>query len=114
MQYVLVVRADPDLPYDGRPGELEEWIEEGVRRGMNLEGHRLRGPQDATTVRRKDAETVVADGPFAEVKEFVGGFDLIEADDLAAAVDYASRHPVARCGAIEVREVWAGYDERSR
>jgi len=49
---------------------------------------------------------LVADGPFAETKEQIAGFDIIECDDLDEAIDVASRHPVARFGSIEVRPFW--------
>jgi hypothetical protein len=51
---------------------------------------------------------VKTDGPFAETKEFVAGFDVIECDDLETAAAIAAKHPVARFGAIEVREFWRG------
>jgi len=54
----------------------------------------------------RDDRAAVTDGPFVETKEAVGGFDLIEAEDMDEAVEIASRHPVAAIGSIEVRPLW--------
>lgn len=105
MQYVMLVRVDPDLPVPEDPG-AEAWVEEGDRTGMRLEGNAVESPSTATTVRVREGRTLLTDGPFPETKEYVAGYDLLEAENLDQAVDYASRHPVARFGALEVREVW--------
>jgi hypothetical protein len=110
MQYVMLVRVDPDLPVP-EGSDVEPWVEEGARTGMRLEGDPLEGEETATTVRVRDGETLLSDGPFVETKEFVAGYDLLEAPDLETAVDFASRHPVARFGALEVREVWSDFVE---
>ena len=73
----------------------------GVSPGLQLDS-----PETATTVRVKDGKTLVTDGPFAEIKEAIGGYLLFEAADLDAAIDLASRIPAARMGgAIEVRPI---------
>jgi hypothetical protein len=73
----------------------------GVSPGVGLEA-----PENATTVRVQDGETLATDGPFAETKEAIAGYLIFEADDLAAAVALASRIPAARMGgAVEVRPV---------
>ena len=67
-------------------------------------GEQMAGPQDATTVRVQDGQTLVTDGPFAEIKEAVGGYCFFEADDLDAAIELAARFPAARLGGgIEIR-----------
>ena len=67
-------------------------------------GERMDGPDTATTVRVQDGRTLTTDGPFAEIKEAIGGYLFLEADDLDAAIELASRIPAARMGgAIEVR-----------
>jgi hypothetical protein len=76
---------------------------------MRLEGGPVRHPDTATTVRVRDGKTLISDGPFPEVKEWVAGYDLLEAESLEQAVDYASRHPVAHFGALELREVWGDF-----
>ena len=60
----------------------------------------------STSLRRRDGSVVASDGPFAETKEQVGGFCLIEAADLDEAVTVAAEHPAATYGTIEVRELW--------
>jgi hypothetical protein len=73
----------------------------GVTPGMWMEG-----PEAATTVRVEDGETVTTDGPFATVKEAVGGYLVFEADDLDAAIELAARIPAARMGgAVEIRPI---------
>jgi hypothetical protein len=67
-------------------------------------GERMAGPETATTVRVQDGRTLTTDGPFAEVKEAVGGYLFLEADDLDAAIDVAAKVPAARMGGgVEVR-----------
>jgi hypothetical protein len=69
-------------------------------------GHGLEPPETATTVRVRGGETIVTDGPFVETKEALGGYFLLEADDLDTAIEIASRVPAARIGgAVEVRPV---------
>lgn len=109
MQYVMLVRVDPDLPVPESGADPSAWVEEGTRTGLRVAGDALEDIDTATTVRVRGGETLITDGPFTETKEIVVGYDLIEAPDLDAAVDYASRHPVASFGALEVREVWADF-----
>ncbi|WP_234327059.1 YciI family protein [Streptomyces sp. NRRL WC-3742] len=80
--------------------------EEMAGRGVLLGGERLRPTTDATTVRVRDDEVLVADGPFAETKEQVGGYYLVDCQDLDEAIEIASRIPGARHGTIEVRPIW--------
>jgi len=75
--------------------------------GALIASGRLEPSVNAHTVRVKDGRRQVLDGPFAEAKEVVGGYYLIEAADEAAALDWAARCPAAGHGAIEVRAVWA-------
>jgi hypothetical protein len=74
---------------------------------QRLEGDRLRPVRDATTLWPKDGGgTFVSDGPFAETKEQICGYDLLECADLDEALEVAAKHPMAKLGAIEVRPVW--------
>ena len=66
----------------------------------------MRPTEDATTVRVREVEVLLSDGPFAETKEWIAGYDIIECEDLDEAIEVASRHPVARFGSIEVRPLW--------
>jgi hypothetical protein len=82
------------------------WVQEMDGRGVRQLGSRLRPVSDATTVQVRGGEVLLSDGPFAETKEQIGGFDLIECKDLDEAIEVASRHPGARFGTIEVRPLW--------
>ncbi|MEA2295850.1 MAG: hypothetical protein QOE86_3489 [Solirubrobacteraceae bacterium] len=69
-------------------------------------GVQMQDPETATTVRVQDGKTLTTDGPFAEIKEAIGGYLFFEADDLDAAIELAARIPAARMGgAIEVRPI---------
>ncbi len=108
MQYLLVHVSDEAIaaakPWDeAAQASLDAWLEESVDQKVNLHGSRLRPPSDATTVKVRRGELIVTDGPFAETKEQVAGYDLLECTDMAEAVQWASKHPSARTGAIEVR-----------
>jgi len=75
--------------------------------GVLVAGNRLRPAKTATTVRVVDGKTQVIDGPYAEVKEQLGGYYIIDVADLDAALGWAARCPGASFGAIEVRPIWA-------
>ena len=69
-------------------------------------GQRMEGPETATTVRVQDGNTLTTDGPFAELKEAIGGYGFFEADDLDAAIELAAKIPAASMGgAVEVRPI---------
>jgi hypothetical protein len=107
MQYVLFICTDPDAdPYDPALDDIEGWFEPLEAAGKHLAGDRLRPVEDATTVRVRGGERLITDGPFAETREWIAGFDVIEAADLDEAIDIAAGHPMARFGRIEVRPVW--------
>ena len=111
MRYMLMI-CDDESGQVGPPAEVEAdprfraWDEEMGRRGVLRGGGRLRPSSDATTVRVRDDEVLISDGPFAESKEQMGGYDLIECADLDEAIEVASKHPVAKFGVIEVRPLW--------
>jgi hypothetical protein len=84
----------------------ESWVQEMDARGVRLQGDRLRPVSDATTVRVREQDVLIADGPFAETKEQIAGYDIVECADLDEAIEVAGKHPVARYGAIEVRPFW--------
>jgi hypothetical protein len=83
--------------------EIPGWTEEMERRGVLLLGRPLDLPQTAATVRVRDGETLVTDGPFAETKEFIAGFDLVECADLDEAIEVAAKGPVSWFKTIEIR-----------
>jgi hypothetical protein len=81
----------------------ESWVAEMDGRGVRREGMPLRPVREAATVRVRDGEVLVSDGPFAETKEQIAGYDVIECSSLDEAIQVAAKHPVAALGAIEVR-----------
>jgi hypothetical protein len=84
------------------------WSEEMEQRGVVRGGAGLAPPNDATTVRVRDDNLLLTDGPFAETKEMIGGFVLIECADLDEAIEIAAKHPAAGYGTIEIRPVIDG------
>lgn len=105
MKYMLLVCGDDTADASGM-APVEPWVEELGDRGVRLHGHRLALPADAVTVRVRGGEVLRTDGPFAETKEYVAGFDILECDTLEEAVEAAAKHPVATIGAMEVRPFW--------
>ncbi|XUL93059.1 YciI family protein [Streptomyces galilaeus] len=105
MKYMLLVCGDDTADASGM-APVEPWVEELGDRGVRLHGHRLALPADAVTVRVRGGEVLRTDGPFAETKEYVAGFDVLECDTLEEAVEAAAKHPVATIGAMEVRPFW--------
>ncbi|MFD9462527.1 nuclear transport factor 2 family protein [Streptomyces sp. NPDC060027] len=106
MKYMLLVCGDDTADASGM-APVEPWVEElGAERGVRLHGHRLRLPADAVTVRVRDGEVLRTDGPFAETKEYVAGFDILDCADMEEAIRAAAKHPVAAIGAMEVRAFW--------
>jgi hypothetical protein len=114
MKYLLLVCWDAermDAQAEPEPGDAAEeggfpWLDDLQARGCWITGDQLAPPRRARSVRVRDGKPIVTDGPFAETKEAVGGFDLIEADSLDEAVEIAAGHPVAQSGTIEVRPLW--------
>ena len=115
MRYVLLI-ADPETAHPSpEPPDPAVWGQVMTEynaytqmlkdRGAFLGGEALQPNPTATTVRVKDGETIITDGPFVEAKEAVGGFDLVEARDLDEALQLAAACPGAKFGAIEVRPV---------
>ncbi len=105
MKYLFLVKVDPDAEVPDEEADPTPWLDEVSRRGARVIGERL---HDASTktVRVRNGEQLVTEGPFAESKELIGGFDVIDCADDAEAVEIASLHPVAHFGAIEIRRFW--------
>lgn len=109
MKYLMLVCHDVAFePSAEVMAETAAWVEEMDGRGVRLTGERLRPAQDATSVRVRQGEVVISDGPFAELKEQIAGFDLLDCANLDEAIEVASKHPAARLGSIEVRPFWTG------
>ena len=105
MKYMLLICGDKSAADHANEG-CGGWTEEMERRGVLRGVAGLRPPADATTVRVRDGSVLLSDGPFAESKEQVGGFCLIECADLDEAIEVAAQHPAAGYGTIEIRPLW--------
>ena len=113
MKYLLMIYADEATrPEEGSPEsqamftEYFEFTNAITEEGINEGGAALHPVDTATTVRVRDGEVVTTDGPFAETKEQLGGFYIVDCDDLDQALAVAARIPDARNGSVEVRPVW--------
>jgi len=109
MKYMMLIVSDPeaaDRPTDPAVDQVEDWVTKHDASGKRLDGQRLRPPESATTIRRRGGELLITDGPFAETREWIAGFDVLECDDLDEAIAIASTHPMSAAGTIEVRPFW--------
>ena len=113
MQYLLLIYANEDAVLNAPKETVNEimaayraYIEAMKKTGAWVASSRLRPTSEATTVRISNGKKSVLNGPFAETKEQLGGFLLIEAPDLDAALSWAARCPGAAHGSIEVRPIW--------
>lgn len=112
MQYMLMIVGDADITAQAPPEDMKNlfgaymaYTRAMREAGVMIAGDPLHPASTATTVRVRDGKTQVLDGPFAESKEQLGGYYLIEAPDLDTALSWAERCPGAQYGAIEVRPV---------
>ncbi len=113
MRYVLMICTDEATeralgPEEGGTmmAEYAAFAEEMGARGVLQGGERLRPTTDATTVRVRNQEVLASDGPFAETKEQIGGYFVVECKDLDEAIEIAAKIPGARSGTVEVRPIW--------
>jgi hypothetical protein len=104
VKYMMFVCTDtePDTDRENEP-DIETWVAENDANGRRLQGSELAATAAATTVRVRNGELLVTDGPFAETKELIVGFDLLECADLQEAIEVARAHPMARAGRLELR-----------
>ncbi|MEU9830244.1 YciI family protein [Streptosporangium sp. NPDC048047] len=104
MKYMMFVCSDaePDTDTADMP-DIEKWVAENDSRGRRLDGSVLGSTSAATTVRVRNGRLLVSDGPFAETKEVIVGYDLLECADLDEAIEVARAHPMARNGRLELR-----------
>jgi hypothetical protein len=112
MKYMLLIYVDPQAAPTGGTPEWEKehqgygtYTQELVASGAMLGGDPLHGNEAATTVRVRDGETLTSDGPFAETKEHLAGYYILDVADLDAAIAWAAKIPSALHSAIEVRPV---------
>lgn len=99
----------PPTPFDDQAvkDEGEAWRQDLEARGLHVLGSALGGRDTATTLRVRNGETLVSDGPFAGTNEFIAGIDVVSCADRQQAIDLAAAHPIARYHAIEVRPFWS-------
>jgi hypothetical protein len=107
MEFLLLIYENETrfaTGYD--PEELNEYRAFGTRNGSAIRGgHALQPTQTAKTVRVRDSQNLTTDGPFAETKEQLGGFYLVEANSVEEAAAMAAELPAARFGSVEVRPI---------
>ena len=113
MQYLLLIYGNEAAMASASEDDRGQMIaaygaytEAMMKAGVMVGANRLRPSSAATTVRSPNGKTQVLDGPYAETKEQLGGYYLIEAADLDAALSWAERCPGAAVGSIEIRPVW--------
>jgi len=119
MEYMALIYADEDrwegLPAGERDGIMEQYMafsRDAREAGVLVDGDELAPTRDATTVRVRDAQAAVTDGPYAEVKEALGGYFVLECPTIDDAVSWAARIPGAEHCAVEVRPVYVDIEER--
>ena len=112
MKYLVMIYCDDGLLEALPEGEFDRRMKSCLGKadtlraqGRLLDSQQLEAPASARTVRVRDGRTRVVDGPFAETKEYLGGFNLIEAADMDEAVRIAQSFPWSQTGAIEIRPV---------
>jgi hypothetical protein len=115
MKYILLIYGNEAALQGRSKAESEEshaayiaYTEALKKAGVIVGGDRLQRSALATTVRVANGKTKVLDGPYAETKEQLGGFYMIDVPDLDAALSWAARCPGASQGVMEVRPIWAG------
>ena len=111
MKYMLLIYQDPatepKTPEEGaaRTAEYGVFTQKIVASGELVGGDRLADPDTATSVRVRNNETLTTDGPFAETKEFLGGYYIVDVPDLDRATEIAAQIPGARSATVEVRPI---------
>ena len=107
MRYLLLISADEEVAVRALAdrGSFPEWLADLRERGVLVDHQGLHPSSMATTVRVRGDEVLPTDGPFAEAKEQIGGFALIDCADLDEAIAIAAGHPAARFGQVEIRPV---------
>jgi hypothetical protein len=110
MKYILLMYAEPGAwPPEEHQGAIKESVDLCHRlhaQGKYLSAAPLQGPSTATCVRIRDGNRIVSDGPFAETKEQLGGYFLIDVDNLDEAIAVASQVPGSRRGTAEIRPLY--------
>ncbi len=112
MNYICLVYQDekklestPEADFDAIVGECGEWVGELEKGGNHVYSTGLQSVRTAATLRLRDGKVSVTDGPFAETKEVLAGFTILQARDLNEAIQLASKLPAVQLGSVEVRPV---------
>ena len=107
MKFLMLVSLDPsrDKSDDDLTGtlEVEDWVTKYDDAGVRLIGNQVRMAEDATSVTRREGKLLVTDGPYAEAREWIVGFDVLECADLDEAIKVAGEHPMSVGGRLELR-----------
>ena len=104
MKYMMFVCTDTEPETDeSQVPDIHAWVAENEASGRRVDGSVLAPTSSATTVRVRGGELLISDGPFAETKEVIAGFDILECADLDEAIEVARTHPMAWGGRVELR-----------
>ena len=106
MRFMLLICHNSSFTARTVKGDSAAWLEEMERRGVRKHGDRLRPAAEAKTVSMRDGELLVRDGPFAETRDEVAGYDIIECADFDEAIEIASKHAAAKFRKIEISPIW--------
>jgi hypothetical protein len=108
MKFLMLVSldptADPNDTDDSGTLDVDDWVTKYDGAGVRLMGNQVRKAEDATSVTRREGKLLITDGPYAESREWIVGFDVLECADLDAAIKVAAEHPMsAPGGRLELR-----------
>ncbi len=107
MQYLLIICHDDSfVPTEKLLQDILAWDKEMVERGIRKDGNPLRPSEEAKTIQVREGKVRITDGPIADTKEKMAAYELIDCANFQAAIDAASRHPMAKVASIEIRPVW--------
>jgi hypothetical protein len=112
MRFMLFVCPQPDLRLSPEeeaaiPGDVEEWATDLANRGIRLMGHVFEPVKQAKTIRRRNGNLQITDGPVSKADEPMAGFNLLECGTLEEALEVSARHPMAKYGSLELRRIAA-------
>jgi hypothetical protein len=107
MKFLMLVSLDPshdpEDTDDSGTLEVDDWAAKYDEAGVRLMGSQVRMAEDGTSVTRSQGKVLVTDGPYAESREWIVGFDVLECEDLDAAIRVAAEHPMSAGGRLELR-----------